>query len=415
MSAPTRPPTRLSARRRPPAARAGAAAHAPAATAAAATAAAAAAAAAARELTPFEQFVIDFLRARGAALVPQGPLEWDATLPSDLSRKWRRPSLRLVFDSQRTILPRGAVFAAPGSQAGLRLLREAREGGHLARFHAPERPGVDPRSIVGEGLVLHDVEQGEPRLGAPHWSILVCFHATLTFRGGSPEQDLRSVMVDPRGPIFDFWEPEDRRLAGLEPGFPDDVPEPDFDRGALWNEARQWLVRVLEPRAARWRRKVEENRDRDLARINAFYETRLDEERDRRRRRRSADDPDSEEPTTEAALKLEWGRRTKAVQARYAPEIEIRLWGIEEMARARRPVTYPLLHGGRKVGSIEVEVDLNSGSLVRPPCPVCGRSAGEFWWEGAGLVCRRCRGRGRAPKRAQAPAENPGSRGQKGT
>ena len=29
------------------------------------------------------------------------------------------------------------------------------------------------------------------------------------------------------------------------------------------------------------------------------------------------------------------------------------------------------------------------------PCPICGRLAGEFWWEGQ-LVCRRCRGKSAA-------------------
>ena len=92
------------------------------------------------------------------------------------------------------------------------------------------------------------------------------------------------------------------------------------------------------------------------------------------------------------------------MRSRYEAAIEIRLWGIEEIARPRQPVTYPLSLDGKKVGSFEVEVDLATGALVRPPCPMCRRPAGEFWWEGSQLVCRRCRGRARSA----------GSRGRKG-
>ncbi|MGH7726349.1 MAG: hypothetical protein ACREOU_13055 [Candidatus Eiseniibacteriota bacterium] len=347
------------------------------------------------ELQPFEQFAVDFLRARGAAVLARGPLEWEATLPADLARKWRRPQLRLVFDPERTTLSRGAQFAAPGSLIGLKLLKEARESGHLARFHAPVRPGVDARALAGEGLVLHDVDAADPVVHEPRWIVLVGFHMTVTFTGGNPEQDLRSVLADPRGPVFDFWEPEERKRAGLVPEIPEGIELEPIDRAALWAGARTWLERVLEPRAERWRKRTDEGRDRDLARLNTFYQTRIQEERDRRRRRRS-EDGDGEEPTTEAALKLEWGRRTKAVRTRYDATIDIRLWGIEEIARPRQPISYPLVRGGKKVGTLEVEVDLGAGALVRPPCPVCGRAAGEFWWEDAGLVCRRCRGRRRS-------------------
>ncbi len=347
------------------------------------------------ERGPFETFAVDFLRARNAAAFERAPLDWDITLPSDLSRRWRRPTLRLIFDPTRATLPHGAAFAAPGSQVGLKLMQEAREGGHLARFHAVAQAKVDARTVAGEGLVLHDVEAGKPEVGAPGHALQIGLHTTLTFQGGSPEQDLRSILVDPRGPSFDFWEAEDRRRARLEDGFPADYAPLPIDRAALWREARAWLERVLEPRAARWAKKADESRERDLARLNAFYQTRIQEERDRRHRRKSDDAEGGEEPSTEANLKLEWGRRTKSVRARYETAIEIRLWGIEEIARPRQPVTYPLALGGESVGHFEVEVDLASGALVRPPCPVCERPAGEFWWEGSKLVCRRCRGRAR--------------------
>jgi len=90
--------------------------------------------------TPFEAFALDFLAARGATLEAKGTLDWEAELPSDLAKKWRRQSYRLVFDAERTTLPRGGAFAAPGSVAGLRLLEAARGGGGGAR-PPRRRPG----------------------------------------------------------------------------------------------------------------------------------------------------------------------------------------------------------------------------------------------------------------------------------
>ena len=367
------------------------------------------------ERSPFEAFALDFLSARGATVEPKGPLDWEATLPADLAKKWRRQSYRLIFDPDRVTLPRGGAFAAPGSAVGLRLLELAREGGHFARFHAEARPGVDARALAGEGLVLHDVDATLTEKGKPRHVAQIGFHTTITFVGGSPEQDLRSILVDPRGPSFDFWEPEERKRAELLPGFPMGFEPEPYDRAGLWAETSAWLERVLDTRVQRWKKKAEENRERDLLRLNTFYQTRIQEERDRRRRRKS-DDSESEEPATEAALKLEWGRRTKAVRGRYEPGVEVRLWGIEEIARPRQAVHYALSSRGKRVGEIEVEVDLAAGSLVRPPCPVCGRAAGEFWWEGSGIVCRRCRGRkpaARAPVAAPKPAARAPGKGRR--
>jgi hypothetical protein len=99
------------------------------------------------------------------------------------------------------------------------------------------------------------------------------------------------------------------------------------------------------------------------------------------------------------------------VRSRYEPEIAIHLWGIEEIARPRQAVTYALSEGGKPAGEFTVEVDLASAAIVRPGCPVCGRAAGEFWWEGGGLVCRRCRGRGgRAAGGGGGPARRRNSR-----
>jgi hypothetical protein len=353
-----------------------------------------------RAETPFERFVLDFLRARGgsASILDNG--DYDVSFDPALARRLRRSGARLVFDTTRAILPRGGLFAAPGSRLGLALLELGRGQGHVGRAHFLESPNVDVDALVRKGFDVHGARIGKAEVGEKRWVIEVVFHATVTYKGGMAEQELRAIVADPRGPRFDFIENEDRRGWKLEEGWPEGpVWWGDQDAGAtlpreeawrLWSQAVEWLNRVLEPRLERWRRRCEESRDRDLARVNAYYETRLTEERERRRRRGQS--PDDEDQATEADLKLEWGRRVKSVRARWEPQVEMRLWGVEEIARPRLPVTWTLETPQGKV-PLAGEIYLAQGSIARLACPICGRMVGEFWWEG-GLVCRRCRGKG---------------------
>jgi len=363
-------------------------------------AAATAAPQAPRAEQPFERFVLDFLRARGGSATPLDNGDYDVSFDPALARRLRRQGARLVFDTNRAILPRGGLFTAPGSRLGLALLELGRGEGHVARAHVLESPDVNVAALVKKGFDVHGAKVVKAEPGEKRWVLEVVFHATLTYKGGMAEQELRAIVGDPRGPRFDFLENEDRRGWKLEEGSPEgsvwwgdhDVGStlPREDAWRLWSQAIDWVNRVLEPRLERWRRRCEDSRDRDLARVNAYYETRLDEERERRRRRGQS--VDEEDQATEADLKLEWGRRVKSVRARWEPLVELRLWGIEEIARPRLPVTWTI---GTPEGNVplEGEIDLAQGSVARLACPVCGRMVGEFWWEG-GLVCRRCRGKG---------------------
>lgn len=355
----------------------------------------------ARSGTPFESFVVDFVRARGGTIVPHGASEYEANFDPPLARKLRRASARLVFDSERATLPRGGVFVAPGSRFGLLLLEAARGAGAVTREWLAPLEGLNVRSLAENGIVIHDADVVATELGERRWVSQLLFHFTLTLRGGMAEQDLRLVVADPRGPAFDFVELEDRRKWNTREGFPDEPVwwgETDVREGVPREEARrlwpllvEWLHRVQEQRLERWRRRCEEARDRDLARVNAYYQTRLTEEKERRRRRAEASDED--EQATEAEIKLEWGRRVRAVRSRWEPQADVRLWGIEEVARPRIAVTWTLnTPQGRR--TLAGEIDLAEGAASRIPCPVCGRLVGEFWWEGGQPVCRRCRGRG---------------------
>ena len=355
-----------------------------------------------RQETPFERFALDFIRARGNTVEQLENGDYDATFDPELSKRLgRRSHARLVFDADRAILPRGGLFAAPGSRLGLVLLDLARGQGHVSRTHMAELPSVDVEGLAKEGFPVHGARTTGHAVGEKRWVLELVFHATLTYHGGMAEQELRTIVADPRGPRFDFLEVEDRRTWKLEDGIPAegqtwwgdhalDGSLPREEAWRLWAELVEWVNRVLEPRLERWRRRCEDSRDRDLARVNAYYDTRLTEERERRRRRGQSEE--QEDQATEADLKLEWGRRVKSVRSRWEPQVEMRLWGIEEIARPRVPVTWTLkTPQGEKV--LEGEIDLAQGAPARLPCPVCGRLVGEFWWEG-GFVCRRCRGKG---------------------
>lgn len=355
-----------------------------------------------RQETPFEHFVVDFVRARGGSVTALDNGDYSATFDPELAKRLRRTTARLVFDSERAILPRGGLFTAPGSRLGLALLDLGRGRGHVARTHMAEVPDVDVGALAREGFPVHGARTSGHTVGEKRWTLELVFHATLTYHGGMAEQELRTIVADPRGPRFDFLEIEDRRAWKLEDGIPagsqvfwgdEEIQGSDLPRDEawrLWSDLVEWVNRVLEPRLERWRRRCEESRDRDLARVNAYYDTRLAEERERRRRRGQSED--QEDQATEAELKLEWGRRVKSVRARWEPQVEMRLWGIEEIARPRVPVIWKLkTPQGEK--RLEGEIDLAQGAVARLPCPVCGRLVGEFWWEGS-LVCRRCRGKG---------------------
>ena len=366
----------------------------------------------------FERFVSEFIAARGGSCqkLPDG--HWQASFDPALARRLRRQSARLVFDPGCAILPRGGIFMAPASRAGLILLETARGPGHVAREWREAAPGVDAGALARGGFVVHDARLRSWELGEPRYAVQILFHVTMTLKGGGAEQDLRMVLADPRGPAFEFVEPEERRGWRLRDGFPAgpvwwgdrEVSRIDPAREVIhvWSSLIGWLSRVQEPRLERWRRRCEETRERDLARINGYFETRLQEEQDRRRRR--SEMHEEEDHATEAELKLEWERRVRSVRARWDPRAELRLWGVEEIARPRVPVTwrYDTPAGPQMLSG---EVDLADGAVARLPCPVCGRPVGEYWWE-KGFVCRRCRGRGSRASEAAVAAGGAGTVGE---
>ena len=183
---------------------------------------AASAASGPRPETAFERFVLDFICARGGAVTALENGDYDATFDPELGKRLRRTRARLVFDPDRAILPRGGLFAAPGSRLGLALLDLGRGHGHVARTHMAEVPGVDVEALAKEGFPVHGARTTGNTIGEKRWVLELVFHATLTYHGGMAEQELRTIVADPRGPRFDFLETDDRRAWKLEDGVPED-------------------------------------------------------------------------------------------------------------------------------------------------------------------------------------------------
>lgn len=359
------------------------------------------------ETGPFETFVTGLIEARGGETEALGGGLYRATFDADLARRVERKRAVLVFDAHRANLPEDGVFVAPGSRFGLSLLAAARGQGYTTRSRVQPKQRVHWKAIAREGFALHGAEASEPQLGEARWVVQIVYYFTMTLRGGVPEQDPRMVVADPRGPLFEFLEAEERKRWARLPGFPDetvwwgDEPLrnglPEEAAASLWPQLIEWLRSAQTTRFERWRRRCEQGRDKDLQRVNAYYKTRLDEEEERRRRR--GDDSDFDEEASEDLLKLEWSRRVRSIRARWQPGATVDLWGIEEVARKRVPIAWRLdtPDGISRMGG---EIDLGDGALVRRACRSCGRLAGEFWWEGA-LVCRRCRSRRGASPRAR--------------
>src|SRR5206468_11735982 len=91
-------------------------------------------------------------------------------------------------------------------------------------------------------------------------------------------------------------------------------------------EARRHLDRLLEEREEEWERGVARARDDELARLGAFFSSRIEEEEERQRRRTGNGDESEIELGDATSLKLEWERRAAEVRQRGARRTEVRLW-----------------------------------------------------------------------------------------
>jgi len=334
-------------------------------------------------------FVGRWLESTGCTLKDAARGDWEVELSPGLRRRWRRQRVRLVFDPQRQTLPRGAWFTAPGSGAGRKILEAATEPAMFTQRTAlPQVPGA-PEDGLASVCRLKHLSWGPPRLGPVRYERRIAFHAVVTRWGGLPWQEPWVVMIGPDGSFVEWANatelPDLRTREGL---YQIHDPLTHEEQGAVMDNARGHLQRLLESREEEWRRAVASLRDDELGRLGAFFSSRIEEEEERLRRRGNADESEMEggDATT---LKLEWERRAAEVRQRWEMRTEVRLWGLEEWSWPVAELEQDLRAGAVHL-KLTSRVDVARAQPSLPACPGCGEPADLLIRSHSTVVCSRC-------------------------
>ena len=335
-------------------------------------------------------FVGQWLESEGCRVSPAARGDWEVELSPALGRKWRRQRVRLVFDSQRPTLPRGAWFTAPGSTAGRKILEVALEKPvgtrRTALAHVPGAPEDGLASVCR----VRGLAWGPARLGPVHYERRIAFHVMVTRWGGLPWQEAWVLLLDPAGAcverVRDTELPEVRVRDGLYQ-IGDELPREERER---WIEhARVHFDRLLEEREEEWERAVARLRDDELARLGAFFTARIEEEEERLRRRTGNGEEAEIEQGDATSLKLEWERRAAEVRHRWALRTELRVWGISEWSWPVAELEQELRAGAVHV-RVKSHVDVARGKPGPPACPGCGHAAEMLVRARGAVACERC-------------------------
>jgi hypothetical protein len=338
----------------------------------------------------WRDFVGRWLESEGCRVNPAARGDWEVELSPGLGRRWRRQRVRLVFDSQRPTLPRGAWFTAPGSTAGRRILEVALETPVIVRRTAlAQVPGAPE---VGLAAICHvrGLSWGPARLGPVRYERRLAFHVVVTRWGGLPRQEAWVLLLDASGAcverVRDTELPEVRVREGLyQIG---EALEPE-EREAWRAHARGHFDRLLEEREEEWERAVARSRDDELARLGAFFTARIEEEEERLRRRTGNGEEAEIEEGDATSLKLEWERRTAEVRQRGALRTELRVWGVSEWSWPVAELEQELRAGAVHV-RVTSHVDVARGRPELPHCPSCGHSAEMLVRARGSVACERC-------------------------
>ncbi len=316
--------------------------------------------------------------------------DWEVELSPALQKHWRRQRVRLVFDPQRSTLPRGAWFTAPGSSAGRKLLEKATEHPEFAcRTALAHVPGA-PEDGFASVCRVRGLTWSPPRLGPVHYERRISIHSVVTRWGGLPWQEPWVLLMGADGRFIEWDDGLDIPDVRARDGLYQIADEPSDAQRAEWmSHARGHLDRLLGERVAEWEQAVATQRDDELMRLGAFFSSRIEEEEERLRRRTGGSDEGDLEHGDAKLLKLEWERRSAEVRNRWALRTEVRLWGVVEWSW---PVAQ--LEQELRTGAVHVRltgaVDVARGRPAQPSCPTCGRVAGLLVRARGSVGCEFC-------------------------
>jgi len=338
----------------------------------------------------WRRFVGQWLEDSGSTVKRAARGDWEVELPEQLSHRWRRQRMRLVFDPQRPTLPRGAWFAAPGSSAGRKLLDAATErpafACRTALAHVPGAPASGFESVCR----VRGLTWGPARLGPVRYERRIAIHAVVTRWGGLPWQQSWVLLMNAAG-AFVEWSPGlDVPDLRARDGLYQITDTPGSEQRGRWMaQARGHLERLLGEREAEWERSISFQRDEELKRLGAFFSSRIEEEEERLRRRTGNGDESDLEHGDATSLKLEWERRAAEVRGRWALRTEIRTWGVVEWSWPVARLEQELRSGAVHV-RIASSVDVARGRPAQPECPSCRKPA-ELLVRARGSVgCEHC-------------------------
>lgn len=335
-------------------------------------------------------FVGRWLETEGCRMSPAARGDWEVELSPALGRRWRRQRVRLVFDSQRPTLPRGAWFTAPGSTAGRKILEVALESPVCARRTALAHVPGAPEGGIATVCRVRGLSWGPARLGPVRYERRVAFHVLVTRWGGLPWQEAWVLLLDPSGECLERVRDTDLTDVRVRDGLyqiAEELPEEERERWVA--HGRTHFDRLLEEREEEWERAVARLRDDELARLGAFFSARIEEEEERLRRRTGNGEEAEIEQGDATSLKLEWERRAAEVRHRWALRTELRVWGISEWSWPVAELEQELRAGAVHVRVVS-HVDVARGRPSLPACPGCGSPAEMLVRARGAVACERC-------------------------
>jgi hypothetical protein len=338
----------------------------------------------------WREFVGHWLQSVGCQVSDAARGDWEVELSPWLQRKWRRQRVRLVFDAQRSTLPRGAWYTAPGSLGGRKLLDAALEEPLCAQRTAlAQVPGAPEKGIAAVCRV-RGLSWGPARLGPVRYERRLAFHAVMTRWGGLPSQESWVVLVDAEGALVEaakgYELPDLRTREGLYQ-ISESLTDDQKDRWMA--SARRHLETLVQEREHDWEREIARHRDDELSRLGGFFSARIEEEEERLRRRTSHSEETELEGGDATSLKLEWERRAAEVRQRWAIRSEVRLWGLEEWSWPIADLEQEVRAGAMHV-RVRSLVDVARGRPELPACPTCGQPAEMLVRVRGSVGCARC-------------------------